>query len=163
MSYLKVILFSLVIFAGGVILYFLVRDNFPSKQNDLANSNVSPTSLGTLLPQINSEGPVTVKVTPKDLSQSATSWDFEILLDTHSQNLGNSDLINNSVLLDDKGNQFNPIYWEDLPSDEVEPPQEHHRTGILKFRPISPKPESIELKIHQIGNINERIFKWDLE
>lgn len=163
MNFLKAVLFSLVVFAGGIILYvFFLRGSFLNKQNDSANSSTLSTSLISLLPQINSEGEVTVKVSPKDLSQSAVSWDFEVLLDTHSQNLGDLDLTNNSVLLDDEGNQFNPIYWGDLPADEVEPPQEHHRQGVLKFKPISPRPKTIELKINNIGDVAERNFKWEL-
>lgn len=163
MNYLKVSLFILVVVAGGIVFYvFFLRESFPAKENDLVSSSASSTSLISLLPQINSEGEVTVKVSPKDLSQSTVSWDFEILLDTHSQNLGDLDLANNSVLLDDEGNQFNPIYWGDLPADEVEPPQEHHRQGVLKFKPISPRPKTIELKINNIGDVAERNFKWEL-
>ena len=111
---------------------------------------------------MNSEGEVTVKVSPKDLTQSAASWDFEIILDTHSQNL-DQDLVNASILIDDEGNQFIPVMWEAASAGETEAPQEHHRQGILKFKPISPRPKSIELKINQIGDIDERIFKWELK
>ena|SRR3989338_8287953 len=146
MNYLKVILFILAAAAGAIILYVFLKGNLLNKQNALAS----------LLPQINSEGLVTVKVTPKDLTQSAASWDFEIILDTHSGNL-DQDLTKTSVLTDDSENQFNAISWEG------DPLQGHHRQGILKFPPITPKPQSIELKISQIGDIDERIFKWELK
>ena len=146
MNYLKVILFILAAAAGAIILYVFLKGNLLNKQNALAS----------LLPQINSEGLVTVKVTPKDLTQSAASWDFEIILDTHSGNL-DQDLTKTSVLTDDSENQFNAISWEG------DPLQGHHRQGILKFPPITPKPQSIELKINQIGDIDERIFKWELK
>ena len=146
MNYLKVILFILAAAAGAIILHVFLKGNLLNKQNALAS----------LLPQINSEGLVTVKVTPKDLTQSAASWDFEIILDTHSGNL-DQDLTKTSVLTDDSENQFNAISWEG------DPLQGHHRQGILKFPPITPKPQSIELKISQIGDIDERIFKWELK
>ena len=160
---LSIILLTLALVAIGFILYAaFLKNGFPRKQNDFANSSISPAGLISLLPQINSEGPVTVKVTPKDLSQSATSWDFEILLDTHSQNL-DQDLVKDSVLIDNGGNKLEPIGWEAVPAGETEAPQEHHRQGILKFKPISPRPSFIELKILNIGAINERIFKWELK
>lgn len=153
MNYPKIILISLAIAAGVVILY---------KQNDSASNSSPSTGIISLLPQINGEGEITVKVSPQDLSQSAKTWDFEVLLDTHSQNLGDADLANNSVLLDDKGHQASPLYREELPADKVELPQEHHRQVILKFAPITPRPKSIELKIRNIGDIDKRSFKWEL-
>src|SRR3972149_7929168 len=156
MNYLKVSLISLAIAASGVILYVLFsQGNFPNKQNDLVSNSTSSTSLISLLPQINSEGEVTVKVSPQDLSQFAISWDFEVLLDTHSGNL-DQDLIKNSVLTNDTGDQFTPISWEG------NSPQGHHRQGILKFQPISLKPTSISLRISKIGDVAERRFKWEL-
>ena len=161
MRYQKVILFSLAIITGVVILSFFLRTSPPKKQSDSATNSISSADIISLLPQINSEGPVTVKVTPKNISQSTTSWDFEILLDTHSQSL-DQDLVKASILIDDTGNQFKPTGWEVVPVGEVEPPQEHHRQGILKFPPLTPRPKSIELKILNIGDINERSFKWEL-
>lgn len=157
MNYLKVILFSLIIVAGAAIIYFFLSSRgFLAKQNDLTSSSTPSTSVISLLPQINSEGEVTVKVSPQDLSQSAVSWDFEVLLDTHTGIL-DQDLTTSSVLIDDKGNQFKPISWEG------DPPQGHHRQGVLKFAPIAPRPKSIELKVSNIGDVNERIFKWELK
>ena len=157
-----VILLSLIVTGGILLSVFFLKDSFLGKKSDLADNDTSSPGLISLLPQINSEGPVTVKVSPRDFSQPATSWDFEILLDTHSQNLEDPGLTNNSVLLDDKGNQLSPIYWEDIPADEVEPPQEHHRQGVLKFKPISPRPKSIELRINRVGDVSGRSFKWEL-
>lgn len=162
MNYPKIILIGLLV-AGAVTLYaFFSKGSFLAKQNNSENNSTPASSIISLLPQINGEGEVTVKVSPQDLSQSATTWDFEVLLDTHSQNLGDADLANNSVLLDDKGHQASPVYREELPAGKVEPPQEHHRQFILKFAPITPRPKSIELKIKNIGDIDKRSFKWEL-
>jgi len=140
----------------GVIVFIsiiIVLFTYNWADSDL-KINIS-SSQNVLSTQTSSEGLVTVKVTPKDLLPSFLSWDFEIILDTHSGNL-DQDLIKTSVLIDDKGNQFNPISWEG------DPPQGHHRQGILKFNPIFPRPKSIELIINQVGGISERSFKWQL-
>ena len=121
---------------------------------NIFNKKNNSSKQSVLSSQINSEGSVTVGVTPNELSQ-ASGWDFEMVLDAHSGNL-DQDLTKNSVLVDDKGNQFPPIAWEG------DPPQGHHRSGILKFKPISPKPKSIELRIGKIGEISERSFNWEL-
>ena len=159
---LSIILLALALVAIGILFIAFLKNGFPRKQNNFANNSSSPAGIISQLPQINSEGLVTVKVSPRDLSQSATNWDFEIVLDTHSQNL-DQDLVNASILIDDEGNQFIPVMWEAASAGETEAPQEHHRQGILKFKPISPKPSFIELKILNIGDIDERIFKWELK
>ena len=150
-----VILLSLIVTGGILLSVFFLKDSFLGKKSDLADNDTSSPGLISLLPQINSEGPVTVKVSPRDLSQSSTSWDFEDVLDTHSGNL-DQDLVKTSILVDDKGDQYIPISWEG------DSPQGHHRQGILKFNQINPRPKSIELKISQIGEINQRSFKWEL-
>ena len=123
------------------------------------NKNSSPSltiEQTSLTSQTNSEGSVTVEVTPRDISQNSTSWDFEIVLNTHSGTL-DQDLTKSSILIDDKGNQLIPISWEG------DAPQGHHRKGILKFKPISPTPKFIQLNINWIGDVDDRIFKWELE
>lgn len=99
--------------------------------------------------QENNEGPVSLKVTPKDL------WNFEVSLDTHSEELS-EDLVAVSDLVDDQGKSHKPTSWEGAP------PGGHHREGILKFNPISPRPKSLELKIKNVGGVPERSFKWGL-
>ncbi|EKD57324.1 MAG: hypothetical protein ACD_57C00344G0006 [uncultured bacterium] len=128
-----------------------LREDIPS-----SNQGLSAGRQEVLSTQTNSEGQVTVKVTPKDLSQSSSSWDFEIVLDTHSGNL-DQNLTEISILIDDKENRFTPVAWEG------DPPQGHHRSGILKFKRLSPKPKSIELRIEKMGDVNERSFKWELQ
>lgn len=67
--------------------------------------------------QTNREGPVTVKVTPRNLSPDASTWDFEITLDTHAVSL-DQDLSRAAVLVDGQGNARSPLAWEgDPPAD----------------------------------------------
>jgi len=146
-KYSKVIALSLAILAIGVTIYYYITNN-PTEITQSPNQYILNT-------QINSEGLVTIEVTPKNLSESAETWDFEIVLDTHSGNL-EQDLTETSILIDDKGNKFNPISWEG------DPPQGHHRSGVLKFKPISQRLKLIELKINQVGDIGERSFRWEL-
>jgi len=148
----KVIVFIVFVLVVGATIYYFVSN----RPKTIKNTTSSAQSQNILAPQTDSQGSVTVKVTPKDLLQSSPSWDFEIILDTHSGNL-DQDLTKISVLADDRGNQFAPVAWEG------DPPQGHHRQGTLKFKLLSPKPKSIELKIGKIGDVNERSFNWDLE
>jgi hypothetical protein len=103
--------------------------------------------------QTNDEGPVSITVVPDNTSGSAATWDFTVALNTHSGSL-DADLTLVSVLVAD-GKEYKPVSWDG------DPPGGHHRRGILKFSPISPKPGSITLKIRQVGGVEERSFSWN--
>ncbi|OHB22853.1 MAG: hypothetical protein A2939_03535 [Parcubacteria group bacterium RIFCSPLOWO2_01_FULL_48_18] len=137
--------------AGAVLLYsvFYTRERATT---DVGNKS----RLGTqtiLGPKTNDDGGVTVAVTPKNISADAASWDFKISLDTHSVELL-EDLTQVSILEDENGKKYEPTAWEG------DPPGGHHREGILKFKPISPFPKALELKIEASGKV--RSFKWPL-
>lgn len=134
-------------FWGGSVL----KENIENKNK---NENSEPIK-NTLSPKKNSEGSVEISVTPKDLSENAKTWDFEISLDTHTEEL-KEDLVSVSVLSSGDGKEYKPISWDGMP------PGGHHRSGVLKFNPITPLPKLIKLKIFQIGGVNERIFEWEL-
>ena len=106
--------------------------------------------------QKNSQSGVTVGVTPADLSAAAKSWDFKLVLDTHSQEL-NDDLIKTAVLLDRSANSYVPVAWEGAG------PGAHHREGVLRFKPIVPRPASVELRIQRVGETKPRSFRWALQ
>lgn len=131
-----------------VILVVKLKDSF-------SITNATNSASSGLETKKSNDGPVTVAVTPKSLGESLASWDFDITLNTHSEELG-EDLVAVSELVDDQGKSYKPISWEGtLPGG-------HHREGVLKFNPISPRPKSIELKIKNVGGIPERSFKWNL-
>jgi hypothetical protein len=109
-----------------------------------------------LATQRSSAGGVTVAVTPQNLVASAKSWDFKVVLDTHSGDL-NDDLVKTVALLDDKGGRYVPVQWEGAG------PGGHHREGALKFKPVSPTPATIELQIKRAGEANPRTFRWQLK
>ncbi len=107
----------------------------------------------TLNSQTQSVGEVQITVAPKNLEENSSTWDFEVILDTHSGSL-DQDLAKEAVLLDDKQNEHRPLSWEG------DPPGGHHRKGILKFKAISPRPDSVELVIS--GFAEKKTFSWDL-
>ena len=99
---------------------------------------------------------VTVVVTPQNLSAESASWDFKTVLDTHSGDLSD-DLVKSAALIDGGGNRFTPVAWDGAP------PGGHHREGLLRFKPISPRPQSIELQITRTGEDTPRSFRWALK
>lgn len=109
-----------------------------------------------LATQKSSAGGVTVAVTPLSLAASVKSWDFKVVLDTHSQDLSD-DLVKTAVLIDDKGGQYVPLRWEGAG------PGGHHREGTLKFEAISPQPNAIEMQVRRPGEPKPRSFRWQLK
>ena len=108
-----------------------------------------------LTKQVNDDGQVVVGATPLDLSTGANVWRFEVQLNTHVAPL-DQDLLQVAVLSDANGRDELPLAWDgDLPGG-------HHRKGILSFKPISPMPDSVTLKIRQVGSVPERLFTWKL-
>lgn len=101
--------------------------------------------------QTNNEGAVTIAVTLID----QIDWSFEVVMDTHSVELG-EDLAQISILMDENGNEYKPIKWEG------DPPGGHHRKGLLVFGEIKPAPKSIVLIIRQVGGVAEKKFEWVL-
>lgn len=104
--------------------------------------------------QKSSERGVTVTVTPQSFGTDAKSWDFKVVLDTHSQNLVD-DLLKTTALLAG-GASLTPIAWEGSP------PGGHHREGTLRFTPVKPLPQSVELQMQRPGETVPRSFRWNL-
>ena len=108
-----------------------------------------------LTAQTSSARGVTVKVTPQNVAGDAKTWDFAVVLDTHSGDLSD-DLVKSSFLLDGAGGKYSAIAWEGAA------PGGHHREGVLRFKPISPQQKSIELQITRVGDPEPRSFLWQL-
>jgi hypothetical protein len=119
----------------------------------VGNEAVAASHLAT---QTSSARSVTVKVTPQNVAGDAKTWSFAIVLDTHSAEL-NDDLVKSSALLDSAGGRFTPVAWDGAP------PGGHHREGVLRFKPVSPQPQSIELQITRTGEDAPRSFRWQLK
>ena len=145
MKYQKVIIFNLIIIVIGVALYYVISNN-------VVNQVSEQTILQT---QTLTDGNVTYKVTPKDLTTRAATWDFEIILDTHTGSL-DQDLVATLRLVDNKGSEYKSTQWEGAS------PGGHHREGTLKFSPLTPRPAFIELTVQTTDNTKEISLRWNL-
>ncbi len=112
------------------------------------------TAAANLPSQSTSQAGVTVKATPRNLSGGA--WEFEVVFDTHSQDL-KDDLVKSAKLVADGGASYAPTAWQG------DPPGGHHRQGVLRFKPIAPQPQAIELQIQRVGEPAARSFRWQLK
>ena len=137
-----------IILAGAAIFIFTSGENQPDEwPAQTLRSSMEPIS--ALETQINDEGSVTVKITPK-LSSEIT---FEVALDTHSEEL-NVDLTQAVILRDENGREYKPLRWEGDPIGG------HHRSGMLIFDSIIPTPKIFRLIIQDIGDMAEQDFLW---
>lgn len=108
---------------------------------------------GGLPPQTSTQAGVTVKATPRTVS--GNTWEFEIVLDTHIQEL-NDDLRRTAVLVGEGSASITPT------GVEGDPPGGHHRRLVLRFNAMTPPPANLELRIQRVGEPSPRIFRWQL-
>jgi hypothetical protein len=111
-----------------------------------------PAAAQMLSAQSSSAGGVTIKATPRALSGGA--WEFEIVFDTHTQQL-KDELMKSAVLVAD-GKALAPAAWQG------DPPGGHHRKGVLRFDAVTPRPKTMELTIARSGEPKARSFRWQL-
>lgn len=107
-----------------------------------------------LKPQVNREGMVEVKVTPRSLAADTKVWEFEVAFNTHVTPI-DGDPAQFSVLVDAQGKMHKALAWKGSP------PGGHHRKGVLQFKPIAGATE-IELHINGVGGVATRSFRWRL-
>ena len=122
----------------------------------LATNCFLPAAAVELATQKISQNGVTLAVTPRTLSSDAETWDFNLVLETHSQELS-GDLTKSAVFLDGSGARYEPIAWDGAG------PGGHHRQGVLRFKRITPQPQTIELQISRDGESGARVFRWELK
>ncbi len=145
---LKPLLIGLAI--AFVAAYFCLHDS--GMGNIVGVSNAAEPGYAL---QTSDERGVKVTVTLQDISSGAKTWDFGVVLETHTKPL-NDDLSRSSVLIAD-GKRYIPLGWEGAP------PGGHHRKGRLRFKAIKPVPASIELRIRLKGETVPRSFRWILK
>lgn len=107
---------------------------------------------GNLPPQTNSQSGVTVKVTPRSLA--GAEWEFEVVFDTHSQDL-KDDLLKAAVLVADGSAPSSPTRWQG------DGPGGHHRKGVLRFKAAT-SPATLELRLQRPAESAPRVFRWQL-
>ncbi len=115
----------------------------------IAIGNAAETGLAA---QTSDKQGVKVTVSAKNLYKEAETWDFEVTLESHTQDL-TIDMAKSSTLIAD-GKQYAPLGWVGAP------PGGHHRKGLLRFKAITPQPQSVELQLHLTGEAAPRSFKW---
>jgi hypothetical protein len=96
-------------------------------------------------------GGVTVRVEPRGFPREGT-WDFAVTLETHTGEL-DDDLVRSATLFAD-GKPYRPLGWQGSP------PGGHHRSGILRFRAVTPPPHTVELRIRRADETRPRVFIW---
>lgn len=106
-------------------------------------------------PQVSNEREIKVTTTLQKIPNEAKTWDFEVVMETHTKAL-NDDLAKSSLLIAG-GKQYLPLGWEGAP------PGGHHRKGKLHFKALAPQPQSVELQIRLSGDASPRSFKWLLK
>lgn len=126
-----------------------------SESGGVPSLHASQVAIGKLDTRTNREGPVTVTVTPKEISPQAETWDFEVTLETHSASL-DQDLTRVAVLIDASGTARPPLGWEG------DPPGGHHRKGVLRFSRSAEETEFVELRLSGVGGVPRRAFRWRL-
>lgn len=106
-------------------------------------------------PQISNEREIKVTATLQKIPNEAKTWDFEVVMETHTKAL-NDDMVKSSVLIAG-GKQYLPLSWEGAP------PGGHHRKGKLHFKAAAPPPAAMELQIRLAEDPSPRSFKWLLK
>ncbi len=106
--------------------------------------------------QKSTEAGVTVSVKPQAIAAGAKTWNFDVVLDTHSQDLSD-DFSKTTVLVDDRGVEYRPLAWEGAG------PGGHHRSGVLKFAAGKQVPQSLEMRMTRPGEAKPRSFRWQLK
>ena len=114
---------------------------------------VIPVLAAPLPPQSTTVSGVTITATP--LTLTGDRWVFEIVLETHSGDLGD-DLAKTATLSADNSTAIAPLDWRG------DPPGGHHRKGVLEFTAAKPAPANIELRIERKSEPMPRIFRWQL-
>jgi len=150
--------FILKLFSPPVVLALLILTAAAASPYLVPNAMAGASAKGMVdLPaQKSAVGGVTVKIKPLDLSSEAKEWVFEVVLETHTQDLSD-DLTKTAVLIDSTGRQAAPTKWQG------DGPGGHHRKGQLYFASLSPQPVSVELHIRRTGEAAPRKFGWKLK
>ena len=98
---------------------------------------------------------VTVTVIPGSIEPGADAWEFLVAFESHLRSHLEK-LPDRAVLVGPHGSQEAAIEWEQLP------PAPFLRQGAVRFKPIAPRPKTIELRVKLYGEHRPRAFRWKL-
>ncbi len=150
-----------VFMAMGIFVYVIFAPFSSEKKGSeeffLGKSVVSEGRVGTWEVQTETRGAVEVSVQPKNISDDKNiGWSFMVSFDTHSEEI-NDDVANISVLRDANGKEYTPREWRG------DPPGGHHRSGILLFPAVIPRPDFISFIMKRNGEEKELSFTWNIK
>ncbi len=126
----------------------------PTSSSAAGSDSKSSAQTSAFESKSNSGGSVTVDVKPIAL-EAGQPIAFDFAMNTHSVDLSD-DMTKIVILRDDAGKEYQPTAWEG-PGEGG-----HHRSGTLKFAPLTSKPKFVELVIKGLAKVPERVFRWDL-
>jgi hypothetical protein len=140
-----------------IALAVVMTAAFPFAPGSVAGEVTSVSNAPELKypPQVSNERGIKVTATPQEIGDEAKTWDFRVVLETHTRDLSD-DVAKAAVLVAD-GRQYPPVGWEGAA------PGGHHRKGLLRFKAIAPRPASVELQIRLSGDQSPRGFRWSLK
>lgn len=95
---------------------------------------------------------VTVAVTPGNLGEDSSIWDFAVAFDAQGKRL--DDEVMEDFLLTGDGHRAKPLAWEG------EGVTRNHRAGVLKFIAIKPRPKELTLLLQRRGEAKPRVFRF---
>lgn len=99
------------------------------------------------------ENQLKIDIQPIVLNHTQAST-FKITLEsTQNPDLSQLDLLESTLLTDDKNTPYQPTHWEQRSHDNF------HQTGILTFPPLPSKTPSISITIFEY---KDRTFTWKL-
>jgi hypothetical protein len=136
-----------------------VNTAVPTKVSGGVTNDGSTNTKAGDLSRIDSQGAVTVQITPLNLDQPGDTLKFDVAMNTHSVDLS-MDLATISTLTTDTGLTIQPSKWE-------APSGGHHAEGTLSFpatqdgKSILEGTKQLTLTISKIDNAT-RTFSWDL-
>ena len=114
---------------------------------------LAAAAAGALPAQSSSAAGVTVKATPRTLAGPV--WEFELVFDTHTQDLNDDPA--KSASLHAAGASAAPLAWQG------DPPGGHHRKGVLSCKAVTPAPAALELRLQRAGEPSPRVFRWKVK
>jgi hypothetical protein len=97
---------------------------------------------------------VTVAVTPGNVEEGSSVWDFAVAY--HAQpgrQLKGDEPLDDFVLVGN-GHRIRPLVWE---GDRA---GVKHRAGVLKFIAIKPRPNDLELQLQRPAEKSPRVFRF---
>jgi hypothetical protein len=120
---------------------------------DAASPAAAPKS-APLAAQSVSGGGVVVTVKPLTLAPGQPAA-FDITMDSHSVEIV-EDMAKSVVLRTESGKEYTPAAWDG------DKPGGHHRTGMIRFAPLTDQPRQVELIVTDVAGVPERLYRWEL-